>query len=80
MDLKISMCKIHFQVLARTLHHTDFFSPVRLSLTPHNTDLISHRVERGKYYCGGEIKGLNVPKREFPCKSPLEVRELLPSG
>ena len=36
--------------------------------------------ERGKFYCGGEIKGLNVPTREFPCKSPLEVRELLPSG
>jgi ATP sulfurylase len=36
--------------------------------------------ERGKYYCGGKISGLNVPKREFECKSPAEVRELLPSG
>eukprot|EP01036_Dinobryon_divergens_P029684 gene29684-38813_t len=26
--------------------------------------------ERGKYYCGGKITGLNVPTREFPCKSP----------
>lgn len=36
--------------------------------------------ERGKYYCGGSITGLNVPEREFPCKSPEEVREMLPSG
>jgi hypothetical protein len=36
--------------------------------------------ERGKYYCGGKISGLNVPKREFECKSPAAVRELLPSG
>ena len=41
---------------------------------------LSFHSERGKFYCGGEIKGLNVPTREFPCKSPLEVRELLPSG
>jgi sulfate adenylyltransferase len=35
--------------------------------------------ERGRYYCGGKITGLNVPKREFPCKSPEEVRSMLPS-
>lgn len=29
--------------------------------------------ERGSYYCGGKITGLNVPKREFLCKSPSEV-------
>jgi sulfate adenylyltransferase len=34
--------------------------------------------ERGKYYCGGEITGLNVPVREFPCKSPAQVRSELP--
>lgn len=34
--------------------------------------------ERGKYYCGGKVTGLNVPIREFPCSSPLEVREMLP--
>jgi len=36
--------------------------------------------DRGKYYCGGQITGLNVPKREFPCRSPEEVRKDLPSG
>jgi sulfate adenylyltransferase len=34
--------------------------------------------ERGIYYCGGKITGLNVPTREFLCKSPEEVRESLP--
>lgn len=34
--------------------------------------------ERGKFYTGGKITGLNVPKREFPCKSPKEVRDMLP--
>jgi sulfate adenylyltransferase len=36
--------------------------------------------ERGKYYTGGKITGLNIPKREFPCKSPEAVRAELPSG
>ena len=34
--------------------------------------------ERGTYYTGGVIKGLNVPKREFLCKSPAEMRAELP--
>lgn len=34
--------------------------------------------ERGKYYCGGQITGLNVPKREFYCVSPEQVRSELP--
>ena len=36
--------------------------------------------DRKKYYCGGKITGLNVPEREFPCKSPIQVRAELPSG
>lgn len=35
--------------------------------------------ERGKYYLGGKVHGLNIPKRPFPCKTPAEVRDLLPS-
>lgn len=35
--------------------------------------------ERGRYYCGGKITGLNRPIREFPCKSPQEVRAELPT-
>jgi sulfate adenylyltransferase len=34
--------------------------------------------ERGKYYMGGKVTGLNFPKREFPCKTPAEVRDALP--
>ena len=34
--------------------------------------------ERGKYYIGGKIYGLELPKREFPCHTPFEVRSSLP--
>ena len=36
--------------------------------------------DRKKFYCGGKITGLNLPEREFPCRSPSEVRAMLPSG
>jgi len=36
-------------------------------------------MERGKYYLGGKLKGLGLPERVFPCKTPAEVREMLPS-
>jgi sulfate adenylyltransferase len=35
-------------------------------------------MEKGKYYVSGPIEGLNKPIREFPCKTPKEVREELP--
>jgi len=34
--------------------------------------------ERGTYYVGGEVKGLNKPTRDFECRSPAEVRADLP--
>jgi len=34
--------------------------------------------ERGKYYMGGKVTGLNLPIRDFPCKTPKEVRATLP--
>merc|ERR1719223_2665061 len=34
--------------------------------------------ERGKYYMGGKITGLDLPVRDFPCKTPAEVRATLP--
>jgi len=37
-------------------------------------------MERKKYYLGGSIKGLELPKRVFTCKTPKQVRENLPSG
>ncbi|CAK9014729.1 Sulfate adenylyltransferase (ATP-sulfurylase) (Sulfate adenylate transferase) (SAT) [Durusdinium trenchii] len=36
-------------------------------------------MERGHTYLGGKLHGLNLPKRVFPCKTPAELREELPS-
>ena len=36
--------------------------------------------ERGRFYIGGRIYGLELPIREFPCKTPEEVRATLPSN
>jgi len=33
--------------------------------------------ERGRFYCGGSILGLNRPIRDVPCRSPAEVRASL---
>jgi hypothetical protein len=30
-------------------------------------------MERGKYYMGGKVQGLELPTRVFPCASPAEV-------
>ncbi|KAG8469202.1 hypothetical protein KFE25_007720 [Diacronema lutheri] len=37
-------------------------------------------MERGKYYLAGPIVGLTMPVRDFPCKTPQEVRASLPEG
>ena len=36
--------------------------------------------ERGRYYLGGRVQGLALPRRVFPCKTPAEVRATLPLG
>ncbi len=36
--------------------------------------------ERKRFYLGGKIQGLDLPKRVFPCKTPEEVRSDLPKG
>ena len=36
--------------------------------------------ERRRFYLGGLIEGLELPKRVFPCKTPAEVRAGLPAG
>ncbi len=36
--------------------------------------------ERKRFYLGGKISGLELPKRVFPCKTPAEVRAQLPNG
>ncbi len=35
-------------------------------------------MERKRFYLGGSLKGLRLPKRIFPCKTPAEVRQALP--
>jgi sulfate adenylyltransferase len=37
-------------------------------------------MERGRYYMGGKVEGLELPTRVFPCASPAEVRATLPEG
>ena len=37
-------------------------------------------MERGRFYLGGSLKGLELPQRVFPCKTPAEVRAGLPDG
>ena len=36
--------------------------------------------ERKRFYLGGSLKGLELPRRPFPCKTPEEVRSQLPCG
>jgi len=36
--------------------------------------------ERGHFYLGGRLQGLELPRRVFPCRTPVEVRETLPPG
>lgn len=36
--------------------------------------------ERGRFYLGGSVQGLELPQRVFPCKTPAEVRATLPAG
>ena len=37
-------------------------------------------MERGKYYMGGKVQGLQLPTRVFPCASPADVRATLPKN
>jgi len=37
-------------------------------------------VERGKYYIGGRIYGLDFPRRNIECKTPRQLRSELPPG
>lgn len=70
-----------------TVEFTDKFKPdkVKECKECYGTSELEHpgtlmvATERGKYYMGGKITGLNTPVREFPCKTPAEVRESLPA-
>lgn len=43
-----------------------FFLPPSPCCTPHQ--MIT--MERGQYYMGGKVEGLQLPTRVFPCASP----------
>ncbi len=36
--------------------------------------------ERKRFYLGGNLQGLDLPKRIFPCQTPAELRKILPAG
>jgi len=69
-----------------TLEITEKFTPDKPleCLKCYGTSKIEHpgslmvATERGKYYLGGKVTGLNLPIRDFPCKTPKEVRATLP--
>jgi len=69
-----------------TVEFTDKFTPNKPleCLKCYGTSQIEHpgslmvSTERGQYYMGGKVTGLNLPIREFPCRTPEEVRSSLP--
>lgn len=70
-----------------TVEFTDKYTPNKPleCLKCYGTASIEHpgalmvATERGRYYMGGKVTGLNTPVRDFPCKSPEEVRAGLPA-
>jgi sulfate adenylyltransferase len=71
-----------------TIKFTDKYTPNKPleCLKCYGTSEIEHpgslmvATERGKYYMGGELTGLNNPVREFVCRTPAEVRDTLPDS
>ena len=71
-----------------TIKFTDKYTPDKPleCLKCYGTSKLEHpgtlmvATERGKYYMGGEVTGLNLPIRDFNCQTPKEVRAMLPPG
>mmetsp|Transcript_11544 Transcript_11544/g.33194 ORF Transcript_11544/g.33194 Transcript_11544/m.33194 type:complete len:431 (+) Transcript_11544:90-1382(+) len=69
-----------------TVELTDKYKPNKVKETKecYGTSELEHpgtlmvATERGKHYMGGKVTGLNLPVRDFPCKTPAEVRAELP--
>lgn len=69
-----------------TIEFTDKYVPDKAleCLKCYGTSAIEHpgalmvATQRGKYYMGGKVTGLNLPVRDFVCRSPAEVRATLP--
>ncbi|GMI19705.1 hypothetical protein TrRE_jg9770 [Triparma retinervis] len=70
-----------------TIEFTDKYTPDKPleCLNCYGTSQIEHpgslmvATERGKYYMGGKVTGLNLPIRDFTCATPKEVRAMLPA-
>merc|ERR1719183_10506 len=70
-----------------TIEFTDKYTPNKPleCLKCYGTSQIEHpgslmvATERGKYYMGGKVTGLNLPIRDFVCATPKEVRAMLPA-
>ncbi|GMI49295.1 hypothetical protein TrCOL_g5196 [Triparma columacea] len=70
-----------------TIEFTDKYTPDKPleTLKCYGTSAIEHpgtlmvATERGKYYMGGKVTGLNLPIRDFACATPKEVRSMLPA-
>lgn len=70
-----------------TVEITDRYTPDKPleCLKCYGTSQIEHpgalmvATERGATYLGGKVTGLNFPVRDFPCKTPQEVRAQLPA-
>jgi sulfate adenylyltransferase len=68
------------------LEFTDKYEPNKPleCLNCYGTSKIEHpgslmvATQRGKYYMGAKVTGLNLPIRDFPCRTPQQVRESLP--
>ena len=73
-------------VAIATIEFTDKFVPNKVAecKSCYGTSELEHpgtlmvATERGKYYMGGKVTGLSTPVRDFPCKTPAEVRATLP--
>mmetsp|Transcript_32691 Transcript_32691/g.43029 ORF Transcript_32691/g.43029 Transcript_32691/m.43029 type:complete len:439 (+) Transcript_32691:92-1408(+) len=71
-----------------TIEFTSKFVPNKAveALNCYGTSSLEHpgtlmiATQRGKYYMGGKLTGLNLPIRDFNCKTPAEVRGELPDG
>ena len=69
-----------------TIEFTDKYTPDKPleCLKCYGTSQIEHpgslmvATERGRYYMGGKLTGLNRPIRDFECATPAEVRAGLP--
>merc|ERR1712157_102096 len=69
-----------------TIEFSDKYTPNKPleCLKCYGTSAIEHpgalmvATERGKYYMGGKVTGLNIPIRDFSCRTPAQVRDTLP--